>query len=275
MPVSKSEILASLHQLPSMPTVVQEVLSSFKNDNLDSTTLAQLISRDQGLSARVLRVANSPFYGLPRKVSSMEDAVIVLGFGCVRSLVLAAGFMRAFPVAPGSLFDRNDYWKHSFRVAGYAKALAQGLRQDTQTAFIAGMFHDVGQLLLDVCIPEQFSKVLQQREISGLSLVEVEQSEFGFDHAVIGAEMARHWNFPPEIEHAIHYWRSPEQEPFKAITGMVHVAVLLENGLTRDNLISHLPKRLGERLQIRWDRIEAYLPAPDELDAGAGLMLAT
>lgn len=257
-----------------MPGVMQEVMASFKNDKLDSLTLALMIARDQGLSARVLRVANSSFYGLPRKVASIQDAVVVLGFDCVRSLVLSAGFVQAFPAAPGSLFDRNDYWKRSFRVAGYAKALAQGLRLDQQMAFTAGMFHDVGLLLLDVCIPEQFSRVLKQREISGLSLAEVEQSQLGFDHAEIGAEMAKRWNFPAEIEYAIRYWRTPEHEPFAPITGIVHIATLLEGGQSGNDLISHLPKGLRDSLKISWERIGAHMPQPDQLDAGADMMLS-
>ncbi len=274
MSVSKDEILAKLHQLPSIPLVIQQVMSSFKNEKLDRTVLANLIAQDQGLSAKVLRVANSSFYGLSRTIASLQDAVMVMGFDSVRSLVLSAGFVQAFPNIPGSLFDRNAYWKHSFRVAGYAKALAKSLQQDQQMAFTAAMFHDIGQLVLDVCIPEQFASVLIQREMTGVSLIDAEQAELGFDHAMIGAEMARRWNFPPEIEHAIRYWRTPEHEPFELVTGLVHVAVLLENGVRGDELVNQLPNILRERLGINWLLIEAGLPDIATLDAGADLMLA-
>lgn len=272
--ISKKEILAKLHQLPSLPLIVQEVIASFKNANLDSAVLARKIAKDQGLSARVLRVANSSFYGWPRKIGSIQDAVVVMGFNSVRSLVLSAGFVHAFPPTPGSLFDRHEYWKRSFRVAVYAKALAQCLRQDQQTAFTAGLFYEVGQLVLDVFIPEQFANILQQQKASGVDLVEIEQARLGFDHTLIGAEMANRWNFPPEIEHAIHHWRTPEREPFQPIACIVHVAALLESGLSGDALISHLPETLRDRLKISWERIEACMPAPGELDAVANLMLA-
>lgn len=275
MPViTKDQIFAKLHQLPAMPAVVQEVMASFKNDKLDSAVLAGKIAQDQGLSARVLRVANSSFYGLPRKVGSVQDAVVVLGFNSVRSLVLSAGFVHAFPPAPGSSFDRQAYWMRSFRVAAYTKALAECLRQGQQMAFTAGMFHDIGQLVLDVCIPEQFAGVLEWQKASRLDLAGVEQAELGFDHVSIGTEMARRWNFPPEIEHAIHYWRTPEHEPFEPVTGMVHVAALLESGLNGGDLMACLPETLCDRLQITWKRIEACLPQPDQLDAGVDLILA-
>lgn len=270
---TKNEILAKLHQLPAMPAAVQEVIASFKNANLDSAVLAHKIAQDQGLSAKVLRVANSTFYGLPRRIGSVQDAVVVIGFAGVRALALSAGFVHAFPPASGGAFDRHAYWRRGFRVAGYAQALAQCLRQGQQMAFTAGMFYDIGQMVLDVCIPEQFAGMLQQQKISRLDLIEAEQSEFGFDHASIGAEMVRHWNFPPEIEHAIRYWRTPEHEPFEPVTGMVHVAVLLESGLSGEDLMAHLPGNLRDRLKISWERIGAYMPAPGELDAVAAAIM--
>lgn len=272
---TKDEILAKLHQLPAIPAVVQEVIASFKNANLDSAVLAHKISQDHGLSAKVLRVANSAFYGLPRKVGSIQDAITVMGFDAVRSLVLPAGLAQVFLPTPGDPFDRHAYWKRSFRVAVYAKALAQCLRQGQQMAFTAGMFYEVGQLALDVCIPKQFANILQQQKTSGLDLVEIERSELGCDHALIGAEVAKRWNFPPEIEHTIHYWRTPEHEPFEPVTGMVYVAALLESGLSGDGLMAQLPATLRDRLKISWERIEACLPEPEQLDAGANLMLAT
>ena len=115
----------------------------------------------------------------------------------------------------------------SFRVATYTEALAKCLGGMRQLSFTSGLFHDVGQLVLSICIPEKFAELLAQQKTSGLSLVEIERDVLGFDHAVIGAEMARRWNFPPKIEHAIHYWRMPESVSFESITGMVHVAVLI------------------------------------------------
>ena len=271
--IKKDEIFARLHQLPAMPVVVQEVMASFRNDNLDSAILAHKIAQDQGLSAKVLRVANSSFYGMPRKIGSIQDAVTVMGFNSVRSLVLSAGFVHAFPPVSHSLFDRAAYWKRSFRVAHYAKALAQCMRQGQQTAFTAGMFYEIGQLVLDVCAPEQFANILQQQKTFGLDLVEVEQSQLGFDHIEVGAEMARRWNFPPEIEHVIRYWRTPEREPFEPVTGMVHVAALLESGLSGEDLMAHLQDILRDRLKISWERIEGCLPELDQLDAMVNMML--
>jgi HD-like signal output (HDOD) protein len=183
MTISQKEVIANLHQLPTLPLVVQEVIASFNDSCLDTTTLAHKISLDQGLSARVLRVANSSFYGLPRKVGSIQDAVIVLGFDSVRSLVLSAGMIKTFPATPYSLFDRNAYWRRCFRVAVFSKAVAKCLRVEQPLAFTAGMFHDVGLLVLDLCIPQQFAALLQQQAETGEDLIGIERCELGFDHS--------------------------------------------------------------------------------------------
>jgi putative nucleotidyltransferase with HDIG domain len=273
--ITKNTILDKLHQLPAMPQVVQEVMGSFRDPNIGSAILAHKIELDQGLSSRVLRVANSSFYGLAREVGSIRDAVTVLGFDTVRSLVVSAGFMEAFfQSGSGELFDRHAYWMRNFRVASYTEALAKCLGGMRQLSFTSGLFHDVGQLVMSICVPEKFSELLAQQKASGLSLVEVERAALGFDHAVIGAEMAKRWNFPPKIEHAIHYWRTPESVSFEPITGMVYVAVLIESGLSGDALMTRLPKTLCDRLQLSWERIEPCMPVPEELEAAANLMLA-
>lgn len=273
MTISQKEVIAKLRQLPSLPLAVQAVITSFNDANLDTASLAHKIAQDQGLSAKVLRVANSSFYGLPRKVGSIQDAIVVLGFDTVRSLVLSVGMIRTFPPSPGSLFDRQGYWRRSFRVAALSKALAKCLRLEQQMAFTAGMFHDVGQLVLDLCIPQQFSALLQQQAFSGGDLIGIERAELGFDHTAIGAEIIRLWNFPSEIERAVRDWHQPESEPFEPLVGMVHVAVLLESGLSGEDLMLQLSQTLRTRLQITWERLEACLPDHEQLDAAARLAL--
>ena len=268
----KRFVLDRLHQLPAVPMVVNEVLHSFRDESTGSAELAHKISFDQGLSARVLRVANSPFYGLQREVGSIQEAVMVLGFDSVRSLVLSAGFVRAFSGTENALFDRHEFWVRSFRIATYTEALVSRIAGDKQLAFTAGMFHDIGLLVLDICIPEQFADILKQQKETGAQLVALERSVLGFEHAEIGGDMARRWNFPPRIEHAIRYWRRPEREPSEPTTDMVHVAVLLDEGLRGDELIQRLPERLRKQLQPGWESIEPALPQTEQLDVVARLM---
>ncbi len=270
--ISKKEIITKLRQLPSLPSIVQEVIASFNDADLDSVSLADKIAQDQGLSAKILRVANSSFYGLPRKVGSIHDAVVVLGFDTVRSLVLSAGMAQAFPSTPGSSFDRQAYWQRSFRVAAISMALGKNFRQDQQLAFIAGMFYDIGQLVLDLCITERYSAMLGRHPASDLLLLEIEQSDLGFDHAEIGAEVIRLWNFPQEIEQVVRYWHRPEQQKaFNPLVCLVQIAASLESGASGEDLIAGLSKTCCSRMQMTWERIEVCLPHPDQLEAVANL----
>lgn len=272
---SKEDLITKLRQLPSLPVVVQEVIASFNVDNPDATALANKIAQDQGLSARVLRVANSTFYGLPRKVGSIQDAIAVLGFDCLRSLVLSAVVAQVFPVAQGSLFDRPAYWQRSFRVAAIAQSLAKHYKQDPQLAFTAGMFHDMGQLVLDMCITQQFSRLLRQQAESGLGLLEVERSELGFDHAEIGAEIVRRWNFPQEIEQVVRHCQQPASATtFSALVCVVHTAILLESGIGGAALIARLSQTGCAQMQTSWDNIEACLPPDEQLKAAVDLAQA-
>jgi HD-like signal output (HDOD) protein len=265
--VDRKVLLSKLHQLPSLPLVLQELIASFSNADLDTASLAHKIEHDQGLSAKVLRMANSSFYGLTRKVGSIQDAVTVLGFDTVRSLVLSTGIIRLFPPSPDSLFDRQAYWQHCFRVATISKGLAQNLQQGQQLAFTAGMFCEIGQLVLDLCIPQQFSELLQKQASSELSLIELERSELGFDHFDIGADIIRLWNFPLEIEQLIRYWNTPElQTTPNPLTCVVHIATLLDSGVTGDELMSKMSETWCAHLKLTWEQIEANLPDSEQLE---------
>lgn len=279
MPMPMQEAIAHLNQLPVIPTVLQEVIDSFNNPDLDSAELADKISKDQGLTAKVLKVANSSFYGLPRQVSSMREAVVVLGFNNIRSLVLSAGLLKAFPNAQsGSLFDRRAYWKRSFEVGVYAKALARHLRQDQEMAYMAGVFHDLGLLALDICLPEQFGAVLQQAGGNSTDLLAIEQTMLGFDHAMIGAEVSRRWNFPAPIEHAIRYCHFPEHMPLEKITAIVHVAASLVSGFAEGgsgpDVLGNLPQPMLDALNLDWAGLEPGLPSVEQVDAGISMLLA-
>ena len=185
------EALAQLHQLPAIPAVVQEVVASFSAADVDIDKLAHKIGQDQALTARVLRVANSSFYGFPRKIASLHDAVVVMGLAGVRSLVLSAGFVQAFSKAGDGALDRIEYWKRSFRVATYAQAVAKCLKLSPEVAFTAGMLHDIGQLVLDTCLPQQYAQVVAQAQADGCDLISATRSPIEFTG--VAALITRTW----------------------------------------------------------------------------------
>jgi len=267
MSVDRKIILSKLHQLPSLPLVLQELIASFKNTNLDTISLAHTIEHDQGLSAKVLRIANSSFYGLPRKVGSIREAVTVLGFDTIRALVLSTGMAHAFQTSPDSVFDRRTYWEKCFRVATISNALASKLPGGRNLAFTAGMFCEIGQLVLDICIPEQYSDLLKKQASSELTLFELEESELGFDHFDIGADIIKLWNFPVEIELLVRHWNKPElQTSSDPLACIVHIASSIESGMKDEEQISKLSQIWCPQMPISWKQIEAALPSIEQLE---------
>lgn len=267
MSIDRKTMLSRLHQLPSLPLVLQELIVSFKNTNLDTISLAHTIEHDQGLSAKVLRIANSSFYGLPRRIGSIREAVTVLGFDTVRSLVLSTGMAHAFRTSPGSLFDRKTYWEKCFRIATISNSLALNLPEGRNLAFTAGMFCEIGQLVLDLCIPQEFSDLLKKQANSELTLLELEESELGFDHFDIGADIIKLWNFPVEIEILIRHWNKPELlTASNPLACVVHIASSIESGIKGEEQILKLCNVWCVQIPISWKQIEATLPTPEQLN---------
>lgn len=272
MTMTLDETLSRLHLLPTIPAVVQEVVASFSSTDLDIEELARKISRDQVLSARVLRVANSSFYGFPRKIASIHDAVVVMGLASVRSLVLSAGFVHAFDKTQGKTLDRVAYWERSFRVASYAKAIAKCLKQSPDVAFTAGMLHDIGQLVLDVCVPEQYGEVVARAQAEGSDLIAAEEAMLGFHHGILGAEVARRWNFPPVIEQAIRDCHTGPGGSADSVSAAVCMAVRLEAGDSPEAVLAAAPAAVRERLDAA--QLAAALPDRDQIQAAVAGLLA-
>lgn len=274
---SVAQVLDKLGQLPVMPAVVQDVINSFDDPNLDVKDLAEKISHDQGLSSKVLRVANSSFYGLSRQVATIHDAVVVLGFGSIRSLVMAASFVHAFPHASPGLFDRKQFWHHSLCVAACARVLARCCRQNTEVAFTAGLLHDVGLLVLDDCLHDSFNAVLKRLGKDGGNLYALEREMLGFDHAQIGAEMAKRWNFPASIQQVIQSYHLAGGETGEPMTCMVHLADLLaqalDQGTGEDEIVARVTPQLCVKLGLRVEKLSTCLPEIEQAVAGANLLL--
>ena len=167
----------------------------------------------------MLRLANTAHFGSPRQISSIEDAVIVLGFDKLRTLVIASGI--AGMAIPIPAFDKVHYWRYSLNVANTAKLLAKMARQNGEVAFTAGLLHSIGQLLIHIAAPADAAAV-EKLVASGASRTASEMNTFGFNHAEVGAELARRWNFPQLIQDAIRYHNEPlKQEPFQPMAALV------------------------------------------------------
>lgn len=264
-----------VRQLPSLSLIVQEVLHSFESEDVDIPTLVGKISRDQGLAAQVLRVANSAFYGLSSHVSSIGEAVVVLGFFSIRSLAVAAGIIHHFPHAGGKIFDRMEFWRHAVGVGACAKVIAGRVGQNVETAFTAGLLHDIGMLVLDANFHEEFEAVLAYREANDVQLIEAESAMLNLTHAMIGFEVAKRWKFPKDIQLSIRDHHSPGSDG-APLTDVVHLANVLCHALEIGNscydMVPPLSVESWRRLGISWPEMGGILREIERINAGINLL---
>lgn len=222
-PISRGELLAALRDLPALPSVVLELVESLGHDELSASQYAAKISRDQALAAKILRLANSSFYGRGRQVRSVAEAITILGLRTVRGAVTAAGLAGSFSRNPG--FDQITFWRHSLGSALCAQALAGELRRDdADAAFTVGLLHDIGRLALAHAFAPAYAEAEQWRHAQDCPMGDAELAVLGIDHAEVGGLIARQWNFAPAIVDAICQHHLPPVTAELTLTGIAHVA---------------------------------------------------
>lgn len=257
---SLEHILDSIQKLPSMPSVVMEILDSFSNENLNINALAIKVSSDQAIAARVLRVANSSFFGLSRQVGSISEAISILGFNNLRGLVTAASIINVFPHNENGL-DLQEFWHHGIAAAVCSKLLAKQVGVNPETAFTAGLLHDIGKLVISVYFPMTFARISHGHSRSTMQSLQAESCALGLDHAAISGEVAKRWNFPDEIRDAVmlHHTETFSGDE-KLLVHVVYVADqfahILQNGSMDAEESASLIAALNLHLKINADQLE-------------------
>lgn len=206
---SFDDILKRLSDFPSMPTIVQEMFKVTSMPNCTSKDVARVLENDQSLTARLLRVANSPFYGLSRKVDTVDRACTVLGLNTVKNLALSVSVMGVFKSrSRAATFDMADMWRHSLGCAVAAKAVFELRYKDGDNVFAGGILHDIGKMVLDIYMSREYKEI---HELYGkdMSLVDAEMYIIGRTHALIGRLLARKWKFTEAMEEMIAFHHRP------------------------------------------------------------------
>lgn len=223
--------LNRIQGLPAVSDVVAKIISLADNPTVSGQQVAEIVGRDQSMVTSILKIVNSPFYGLNRRVSSINHAIVLLGYRTIRNIALSTTLVNSFAgPARDKRFDRAGFWTHSVCTATAAKLLAARFPDaDAEEAFLAGLIHDMGQIVFDHYFSREFTLVLDFQEARQCSLVEAEMAIFGLDHAEVGTLVARKWNFPPPVAEAIASHHKP-QEALAASN--LAVCVYLANELT-------------------------------------------
>ena len=199
-----SELLDQVEALAPLPGVARRVIQITEDDRFSAYDLASVMATDAALVAKLLRLANSAYYGYPRRISTVRDAVVLIGFRAVRSTAIAAAIMDLYPGSDTGPFSVDLFWGHSVACGLMAESIAQETGgAKPEEAFTAGVLHDIGRLLLNQYQTERFGQTVWKALRQGTSLHEAEAQEFGYDHALLGARLAERWNFPEELCRAI------------------------------------------------------------------------
>ena len=206
------ERIKNILQLVPFPAIAMEVIRLVDNPKTSAAKLGQVISQDQALAAKVLKVANSPFYGFPKQISTINFAIVVLGFETLKEIVLSVSLASSLAKRLDSNFDIEKFWRHALACGTTSRILARdfGYRVSGE-AFIAGLLHDIGILILAQYFKKEFKEIVTVGNRGDFPFADVEKSFLeGATHAEIGAWLAERWNFPEQLVEAIMYHHTPE-----------------------------------------------------------------
>ncbi|MCP4572111.1 MAG: HDOD domain-containing protein [bacterium] len=266
-------MLLEIEELPTIPETLVEILRIIDEPTTGASDLAQIVRLDPPLSAKILRLANSPFYGAGREVADIGRCIAVLGYRTMRNvaitLTVASNLLSAVSRTNGRL-DYREIWRHSVITGAIAKHLA-ALAHDSapEEIFAAGLLHDIGKFVLALHAPERYDAVVAERAESRRPLSDVEQEHFGFDHADVGAAFAESWRLPEILtrcvgqHHLLHgpaTERTPRSERASAIVALGdHLAHVMErptSDLGGDPSLQQ-PARLHEAAGVPQSLVEA------------------
>ncbi len=205
------QILKKIKELPPLPLVVQKLLTVIEDDNSSADDISQVLNSDQAMASKVLKLVNSSFYGLSGKVTTIPRAIVILGVAAIRNLALGLGVTRVLAKA-GTGEIQDKFWNHSIAVAAASEVLARHTKKvEPEEAFVAGLLHDIGHLLLLMAVPEEFMAVLAMGPVN---MVENERRNIGMAHTRAGQKLLKQWKLPTTLCDAIRFHHTP-----KVITG--------------------------------------------------------
>ena len=222
--VQLDDVIRQIKDLPTLPTVAQEMLSNLDDDNTSLDVICEKVALDQSLTAKMLRLANSSYYGANSKVVTLQQAVALLGLQNVKELILMASIESSFPTSNCPNFDATAFWRHSIATAICAEMISRTLKMKHDFAFTAGLLHDIGRLVLVTRFPTDYQQVLTYRDQEDCSLLDAERAMMGIDHIVVGWLLAKEWEFSDAIQDAIRGHHQPDDKNLNSIASLIHVA---------------------------------------------------
>ena len=261
----------NISDLSTLTVVANNINQMTQNPKTSALDVADAISQDPALTARVLRIANSAIYGFPQKISTIHHCIVILGFANIRNIIITSSVFDKFPTkSTNSQFDREGFWEHSLACAITSKMIAKrlGMKKGDE-AFIWGLLHDIGKVVLDTYFTFEFNSVIELIKEKDLHIRDAEEQVFGFDHATVGGIVAEKWNLPTVLIKAIrfHHYPSHANESTRMAT-IAHIADILCRskgiGNSGDNNVPAIEKESIKLLGVDSQAMKQFLADMDE-----------
>lgn len=226
-----TELVQDVGDLVTLPDVFIRINQLVESPNSSAVDIAQAVSQDPAFTVRLLRVANSPYYGFSSSIDTVAKAVSIIGTSQIRNLALSTAIASSFSGLSNKLVSMDNFWRHSLYCGLSARKLALlAGKCDAEAVFTAGLLHDIGELVIFNRLPQQAqaSLLLVLDSADELPLYQAEQQTMGFDHAQLGGELARQWKLPPMLEECIEYHHDIQSaRRYPRETALVHIANIL------------------------------------------------
>jgi HD-like signal output (HDOD) protein len=212
--------------LPALPSIAMEIVEMVDNPRTSASQLGRVISSDQALTAKVLKIANSPFYGFPKKISTIDFAIIVLGFDALKEIVISLSLVSSLQKKSDAYFDSKIFWDHAISTGVIARKIARDLGYRVSgEVFVGGLLHDVGVSVIHRYFNGEFRRIVGIARESDLTFAEAEESVLGVTHAEIGSWLAERWNLPDHLAEAILCHNTPSKaEMNPELVSIIHCA---------------------------------------------------
>jgi len=259
---SLQALVASVKSLPSVPALYTKLLEQLESPDGRSSTVANIVASDTAMTAKMLQLANSAFFGIRRRIVTPEDAVLYLGFDTLKALALTVKVFSEFGGSASSRFSISSLAEHSIVTGTLARKLAKAIHlsdQAIEDSFMAGLLHDVGKLLLVDALPEKYDQALRTAEMTGATCWEAEQVVFATSHAEVGTYLLWVWGLPDPVTEAVAYHHAPSQCPDQQVSPLtaVYMANVLSHAHGGQNAqqefadVDHYIERLGLPVSLR------------------------
>lgn len=219
-------VLMNIYNLPSVPKIMVDALKLLDSKTTNTSEIIKVISKDQGLITKILTIANSPLYGLQRKVTSIDFAILILGFGELRNLISILSMMESFKNKTDKYLDQKTFWVHSFIVGSSTKKLAEDLGfHNSGEAFVAGFLHDLGISVLHRFLHSNFVTIKELVSEKNMSYHDAELEVLGMTHEEVGFSLLERWNFPEVLSDVIlHHHKPEESKDNNFLAALIHLA---------------------------------------------------